>query len=152
MPQSIYIFCRVTCPYPILIFPESDIQNPVQTVLNSPVGPFTFPVFLCLHPFLTVYGIRHCHRCFIFSVMVAMHAPAPFHPFRSGWSSHQWLQLLRSFLQLLLSNEKNIMEPNRIDHLEHPVDFSYEIQYSRFYLYCIDMKLCVYREHKFIKA
>lgn len=37
----------------------------MQAVLNSPVGPFAFPVFFRLHLFLTVYGIRYRCPCLI---------------------------------------------------------------------------------------
>ena len=38
----------------------------MQMVLNSPVGQFAFTVFLCVHLFLTAYGIQHRRHFFIF--------------------------------------------------------------------------------------
>lgn len=72
MAQHVYIFCRIPCTHPALVFTESYIQHPVQAVLDPPMGSFALPILLRTHSSAAVYGIRNgpgrftllCYGCY----------------------------------------------------------------------------------------
>ena len=55
----IHIFGSISCPYAALIFTETDIQYPMQAVLDPSVGPFAPAISFCCHACYAIYRTAH---------------------------------------------------------------------------------------------